>query len=77
MVPVDLPVILLSGAMDPVGQYGKGVKEVHDRLALAGIKDLIIKLYEGCRHEILNETNRETVYQDVLQWIEKHIESEL
>jgi len=72
-IPVDLPVILLSGKMDPVGQYGKGVKEVHDRLAMAGVKDLIIRLYDGCRHEILNETNKETVYQDILKWIEKRI----
>lgn len=73
-VPVDLPVILLSGKMDPVGQYGKGVKEVHDRLALAGVKDLIIKLYSGCRHEILNETNRQTVYEDILKWINQRVE---
>lgn len=72
-IPKDLPVILLSGKMDPVGRYGKGVREVHDRLALAGVKDLIIRLYEGCRHEILNETNKETVYQDILNWIEKRI----
>ena len=74
MVPVDLPIFLVSGAMDPVGQYEKGVREVHDRLALAGSKDLVMKLYEGCRHEILNERNRETVYQDILRWIETHIE---
>lgn len=72
-VPVDLPIALLSGAMDPVGQYGKGVKQVHDRLALAGVKDLIIHLYGGCRHEILNETNRETVYRDIASWIEKRL----
>ncbi|MBR5001772.1 MAG: lysophospholipase [Firmicutes bacterium] len=74
MVPANLPVFLVSGAVDPVGQYGKGVREVHDRLALAGVKDLRMKLYEGCRHEILNERNRETVYQDILRWIETHIE---
>lgn len=72
-VPVDLPIALLSGSMDPVGQYGKGVKQVHDRLAFAGVKDLIIRLYSGCRHEIINELNRETVYRDIAQWIEKRI----
>lgn len=76
MVPTNLPVILLSGKEDPVGQYGKGVKEVHDRLALAGSKDLVMKLYDGCRHEILNETNKGTVYQDVLDWIVKHTEKD-
>ena len=73
MVPVDLPVFLLSGDMDPVGQYGKGVKVIHDRLALAGVKDLIIRLYPGGRHEILNETNKDVVYNDILAWLEKHM----
>ena len=72
-VSKDLPILLLSGQMDPVGQYGKGVQEVYDRLKAAGIKDLGIKLYEGCRHEILNETNKETVYRDILEWINQHI----
>lgn len=70
-VPADLPVLLLSGSMDPVGRYGKGVKEIHDKLALAGLKDLIMKLYPNCRHELLNEKNKELIYSDIYRWIEK------
>ena len=72
-VPVDLPVLLMSGGMDPVGRRGRGVKEVHDHLALAGLKDLIMKLYPGCRHELLNEANRDRVYEDIYRWIEKRL----
>lgn len=70
-VSAELPVLLLSGDMDPVGNHGRGVKEVHDRLAFAGLKDLIMKLYPDCRHELLNETNREQVYADILTWLNK------
>ncbi len=70
-VPTDLPVLLLSGSMDPVGRYGKGVKEVHDRLAFAGSKDLIIRLYPGCRHELLNESGRVLVYEDIFRWLDR------
>ena len=44
-------------------------------LRKAGVKDVEMKLYHGARHEILNETNRQQVYADVLAWCEKHIET--
>ena len=55
--------------MDPVGDYGKGVSYVYKTLISAGTKEIDLKLYHGARHELLNETNREEVYGDVLQWI--------
>ena len=61
--------------MDPVGDYGKGVRKVYQMLRKAGVKDVEMKLYHGARHEILNETNRQQVYADVLAWCEKHIET--
>ena len=70
-VPKDVPVFLLSGDMDPVGDYGNGVKKVYDRLLDAGVRDVKIKLYPGGRHEMLNEINRDEVYQDILDWLEK------
>jgi alpha-beta hydrolase superfamily lysophospholipase len=68
-VPKDLPVYLFSGEDDPVGGYGKGVTEVYERLKDIGIRDLELKLYAGRRHEMLNETNRHEVYEDILAWI--------
>ncbi len=69
----DTPLYLIAGDADPVGSYGKGVTEVYERLKAAGIKDLSIKLYPNARHELLNETNRDEVMQDVLVWIKARI----
>ena len=68
--PVNLPVLLVSGEDDPVGGYGKGVRRVFDLYKKAGIKDLNIKLYENDRHEILNETDRQNIYRDILDWMD-------
>lgn len=69
----DLPVYLVSGDKDPVGQYGKGVKEVYCRLKNAGAEDISITLYKDDRHEILNETDKDIVMNDILNWIEARI----
>lgn len=65
----NLPVLFVSGADDPVGNCGKGVQQAYDKFEAAGMQDLSIKLYEGDRHEILNELDRETVYGDIYNWI--------
>ncbi|NLA87252.1 MAG: alpha/beta hydrolase [Clostridiales bacterium] len=70
----DLPVLLISGAEDPVGDYGIGVKKVYKLFRDAGMSDVTLKLYEGARHEVLNETNKEDVWQDVLGWMKDRIE---
>ena len=64
----NLPIMLISGADDPVGDYGKGVKKVHDLLKKAG-KKVTLKLYRDCRHELLNETCHEKVVKDILEWL--------
>lgn len=63
------PILLMSGAMDPVGGMGKGVRQVAGWLEKTG-HSVEMKLYEGGRHEMLNETNRADVYNDVLLFIE-------
>lgn len=72
-LPRSLPCILLSGGMDPVGAYGKGVREVYDRLRQAGLSDVTLRLFPDDRHEILNETDREEVAQVILQWLLAHL----
>lgn len=72
-VPKDLPVILLSGEMDPVGNYGKGVREVYGLLKAAGVRDLTMNLYPEARHELHNELNKDEVVADMVAWIEKHM----
>ena len=74
-VPKDLPIWLTAGEEDPVGAYGKGVREVFRRLCEAGVTDVTLKLYPEDRHEILNEFDRETVYADMLGFVERVIES--
>lgn len=73
MIRKDLPVLLVSGAEDPVGNYGKGVEQAFLLYQDAGIQDLQMKLYEGDRHEVLNELDRAQVYDDLLKWMEDRI----
>lgn len=68
-VPKDLPILLVSGDMDPVGNYGKGVKSVFRKLKSNKLEDLHIKLYPDDRHEILNEIDKNQVYNDILKWL--------
>ena len=68
-IPKKLPLFIVSGEQDPVGGLGKGVKEVYDMYKATGLFDLTYKLYENDRHEILNETDRQTVYRDLLVWM--------
>ena len=74
--PKNLPLFLVAGAEDPVGNYGEGVKKVYGNYLKAGIKDVKIKLYKDDRHELLNELDKETVYADLLEWIGKHVKTE-
>jgi alpha-beta hydrolase superfamily lysophospholipase len=66
----SLPVLFTAGEADPVGNFGKGVRQAHAAFQKAGMVKTSIKLYPECRHEILNELNRQEVYTDILRWIE-------
>ncbi len=68
------PVLFFSGTEDPVGNYGKGVTAACSSFRAAGCQDVTLKLYPGGRHEMLNETNKEEVYADVLAWLESKIQ---
>lgn len=68
-----LPVLFIAGDADPVGAYGKGVQKVAGQFQKAGMQDVTVKLYPGCRHEVLNELEKEKVWADVLAWMETHI----
>lgn len=68
-IPKELPVLFMSGADDPVGDYGKGVNKACRSLVDAGMKRVQMKLYSDDRHEILNETDRAKIYEDIYIWI--------
>ncbi len=71
-LPKNLPVWLFAGAEDPVGNYGKGVKQVYGWLRGAGLTEVSCTLYPGGRHEMLNEIDRNIVYADVLRFLQSH-----
>lgn len=68
-VPKELPILLISGENDPVGNYGRGVKEVYRRLRSAGVSDVSLRLYPDMRHEILNDIGKENVREDILRFL--------
>lgn len=70
----ELPVLIISGAMDPVGNFSKGIDQVCEKLEAAGKKNFKKILYPDGRHEILNESALfDKVCEDVIEWIEETI----
>lgn len=69
----DKPVYFMSGEADPVGENGKGVNRAYEAFCNAGLRDVMIRLYPGGRHEMLNELNKAEVYQDILNWLNEKL----
>ncbi|MDD3777387.1 MAG: lysophospholipase [Actinomycetota bacterium] len=72
-IPKTLPLLLMAGSQDAVGHMTKGVEKVYQLFQKAGIKDLKFKIYDRCRHELLNEEIRLTIYQDIINWISSRL----
>ena len=68
-----LPVFFIAGSEDPVGPYGKGVEKAAAEFKKAGMINVACKLYPDCRHEILNELNKQEVYEDVANWLRPYV----
>lgn len=71
-IPKNTRIAIFSGLEDPVGNYGKGVTKVYNRFLDLGLK-VNMKLYPGMRHEILNEIDKEKVYQDICDSMESEM----
>ena len=69
----ELPVLFVAGGDDPVGGYGVGVQQTVQKFKAVGMKDVTCKLYALCRHEILNEINKDEIFEDILNWIREKI----
>ena len=67
----ELPILLLAGANDPVGNNGKGPAQIYKMLHKLG-KNVELKLFEDMRHEALNELNNSKVYDHIYTYIMKH-----
>ena len=73
-VPEKLPIFMASGEEDPVGDYGRGVQKSYDSLRAAGVEDITLKLYPKDRHELMNEADRESIMEDIAEWLTKHLD---
>jgi alpha-beta hydrolase superfamily lysophospholipase len=69
-IPRRLPILLIAGARDPVGENGAGVRRLLAAYAAAGLERVSMKLYAEARHELVNEINRDAVTADVIGWLE-------
>lgn len=69
----DLPILFIAGEKDPVGNYGKGVRKSAEAFRQAGLSHVNLMLYANSRHEILNDVEKEQVWQDVARWVEERI----
>ena len=74
-IPKSLPIFMVAGKEDPVGNFGKMVRKVYNHYKKIGIQDISLKLYENDRHELLNELDKKQVYADLYTWLKKHISS--
>lgn len=72
-IPHTLPLLLISGATDPVGGAGKGVERFYALLQREGFSDVTLKLYPEARHEILNELNKVEVMRELVAWMDDKI----
>lgn len=69
----QIPVLILAGDRDTVGENARGVRRLAGIYERAGVRDLTLGLYKGARHELLNETNRAEVFGDLFEWISDRI----
>lgn len=70
-----LPIYLFGGNCDPVGRMGKGIPALSKKLTQTGHNKITAKLYKNGRHEMLNETCKKAVYQDITDWLKKTLKS--
>jgi alpha-beta hydrolase superfamily lysophospholipase len=67
----ELPILIVSGKEDPVGQNGAGIEKLANLYLKNNIKSVNLIIYPKARHELLNDFTRITVMEDVTNWIKK------
>lgn len=70
-VPKKLPVLILAGSEDSGGGFGEGPRHYAAQLRRQGVRDVTLRLIEGTRHEVLNETDTREADECLLSWLEK------
>ncbi|MBL8604000.1 MAG: alpha/beta hydrolase [Myxococcales bacterium] len=71
-VPRSLPILVVSGALDPIHTGQKGLRRLVADYAKSGHDRVTLKTYPGARHELVNETNRDEISRDILDWVESN-----
>ena len=69
-IPKELPIFIISGANDILGEYSEGVKRLEQSYKKEGIKDVTLKIYKESRHALIHELNRQEIFKDIYDWIE-------
>ena len=72
-VPRELPILMIAGTKDPAGYWNRGVVALAKRYSKYGVRDVTTRFYEGGRHEMLNETNRDEVVSDLITWLDTRL----
>ena len=71
--PKNLPILMLSGSDDPVSHYTEQVLQTEELYKSHNVKDITVKIYEGARHNVLSEINKDEVMNDCLKWIKEKL----
>ena len=74
-IPRAMPLLFVSGADDPIGDFRKGVEKTVNRLQHRGFERVDLKIYPGMRHEILNEDDQHRVFDDIVEWLDEAFKS--
>ncbi len=69
----EVPILLVGGKEDPFSDFGKDIRKLAKKLA-RHTESVTVQLYENSRHEVLNEKNREQVYQNILEWVMSRVD---
>ncbi|HEV2547665.1 MAG TPA: alpha/beta hydrolase [Stellaceae bacterium] len=69
-IPKRLPIYVIAGSNDPVGENTKSVRQLLEAYRAAGLERVTHRFYDGARHEVFNETNRDNVTRDLVQWLD-------
>ena len=72
----SFPMLLISGENDPIGDMGRGIRKIANRLDKQHFEHVSVQLYPHMRHEPLHEQSKEQVYQDILDWIDSNTAGE-
>lgn len=70
-IPKDLPILVISGDRDPVGEMGKGIMQLERLYRRYGLRGVEMRLYKDARHELLHELNRDQVMMDIVEWMDQ------